>query len=375
MFSYLDNSATTPLCRQAVEQMTKALTEIWGNPSSLHSVGTAAHILLEDSRKTVSEKLGCLPGELIFTCGGTQSNNIAIFGAVNANKKRGKKVITSVVEHPSVAKAFDRLEKDGYEVVRIGTDKFGRIDLSELESQIDEKTILVSLMAVNNELGTIEPVDKVKAIIKKAGSPALLHVDAVQAFGKLDFTPQKLGADLVSISSHKIHGPKGAGALYVKNGVRIVSPVVGGGQEKDIRPGTEPMPAIAGFAAAAQQLNPKRSLNEITSLYSNFILRLKSIDGVVINSPSDALPYIANISLPGYPSEVVLNFLSDMGICVSSGSACSKGHKSPVLTAAGLDSALIASSVRVSLSRFTTKEELDYFIEGIEKIFKSVRKK
>ena len=375
MEAYLDNSATTFVCKQAADKMMYAVNNLWGNPSSLHQKGIEAAQLLSDARKAVSKVLCCDEKEIYFTSGGTQGNNIAVFGAANALKRKGNKVITTAVEHPSVSKAFDRLESEGFEVVRLGVDRFGKVNLEELKSALDEKTILVSMMAVNNELGTVEPIEEAAKIIKASKSPALFHVDAVQAFGKLPLNVNKIGCDMMTVSSHKIHGPKGAGALYLKSAVRIVSPVLGGGQEKDIRPGTEPMPAIAGFFGATQALCIKESLEKLTLLRDEFVSSLKNINGIFINSADDSLPYIVNISLPGLPSEAVLNLLSDMEIYVSSGSACAKGHKSPVLTAAGLESNLINSSIRISLSRFTTKEELDYFISGITTALKIIRRK
>lgn len=373
--AYLDNSATTRVCSEAIDCMLDCLNNNWGNPSSLHEKGIQAEDLLERARKTVAGAIGCEPSEIVFTSGGTQSNNIAVFGAVEAAKRKGNKIITSAVEHPSVMKAFDRLESEGYEVVRLRVDRFGRVDLEQLKNELDEKTVLVSVMAVNNELGTIEPTREISALIKKSGCPALFHVDAVQAFGKIPLSVRSLGVDLMSISSHKIHGPKGAGALYVKKGVRLVSPVVGGGQERDLRPGTEPMPAIAGFAGAVSALTVQKSLEKITALRNQTVEKLKNMDGVVLNSPDDALPYIINLSLPGLPSEAVLNLLSNRNIYVSSGSACAKGHKSPVLTAAGLDTERINSSLRISFSRFTEETEIEMLLDGINKALSTLRRK
>lgn len=374
MEAYLDNSATTPLCKEAVDEMINSVNNLWGNPSSLHQKGIEAEELLSKARKTVAETICAADKEIVFTSGGTQSNNIAVFGAAYALRRLGNKVITTSVEHPSVSKAFDRLQSEGFEVVRLSVDSFGKINLDELKNALDKNTVLVSIMAVNNELGTVEPIEEAGKLVK-ALSPALFHVDAVQAFGKIPLDVRKIGCDLMSISSHKIHGPKGAGALYVKNGTKLRPFVVGGGQEKDIRPGTEPMPAIAGFYGAVKALDIKNSLQKTTLLKDDFINKLKQLDGVHINSSEDALPYIVNFSLLSLPSETVLNLLSDMGIYVSSGSACSKGHQSPVLTAAGLDQKLINSSLRISLSRLTTKEELDYLISGIKTALKVIRRK
>lgn len=375
MGAYLDNSATTKVCEKSKQNMLYAIENCWGNPSSLHEKGIEADTLLLKARETVAKALSCERDEIFFTSGGTEGNNLAVFGAAYAGRRKGNRVITSAVEHPSVQKAFDRLEKEGFEVIRIGTDAYGEIDFDALTDAVNEKTVLVSIMAVNNEVGTIQPVDKIASLIKRKHSPALFHIDAVQAFGKIPINVKKLGADLMTVSSHKIHGPKGVGALYIKKGTKLTPVTVGGGQERDIRPGTEPMPAIAGFMGAVEGLTVKASLSNITDLRDSFIGELTKREGIVINSPMYALPYIINISLPGYRSETLLNFFSDCGIYVSSGSACAKGHKSHVLTAMNLPDSLIDSSLRISLSRFTAKEELDYFLEMLDKAMKVIMKK
>lgn len=375
MTAYLDNSATTFLCENAKKEMTNCIENCWGNPSSLHQVGIDADMLLLSSRKALAKALKCDPDEVVFTSGGTEGNNLAVFGAAYANRRKGNRVITTKIEHPSVLNAFKRLEEEGFEVIYIGTDSSGHLDMNALEEAVNEKTVLVSIMAVNNEVGTVQPVEALSGIVKRKNSPALIHVDAVQAFGKLPLNPKKWGIDLMTVSSHKIHGPKGVGALFIKKGTKIRPVAVGGGQEKDIRPGTEPMPAIAGFYGAVAELTTEKSLEKITALRNSFVEKLRSIEGVTVNSPDDALPYIVNLSLKGLRSETVLNLLSDMEIYVSSGSACAKGHKSHVLTAMGLKDDVIDSSLRVSMSRFTTEEELDYFIEGIERAFKVIMKK
>lgn len=375
MTAYLDNSATTKMCPEAKEKMLEAIESSWGNPSSLHEKGVDAEILLRNARKTVAKALSCDEGEVVFTSGGTEGNNLAVFGAAYQNRRKGNRVVTSKIEHPSVMKAFERLSEEGFEVIYIGTDSFGNIDMKELENAVNEKTVLVSIMAVNNEVGTVQPVEELAKIVRAKKAPALIHIDAVQAFGKIPLTPKKWGIDLMTVSSHKIHGPKGVGALFVKKGTRLRPVTVGGGQEGDIRPGTEPMPAIAGFSGAVEALNVKKSYAQLEELRNGFVAELRQIDGVSVNSPENALPYIVNISLEGLRSETVLNFLSDMGIYISSGSACAKGHKSYVLTAMGLSDKTIDSSIRVSLSRFTTKEELQYFIEGITKAMKVIMKR
>ena len=375
MEAYLDNSATTKPCNGAKKRLNEALDLLWGNPSSLHEKGLSAQLLLEDARDAVSKVISCEKSELYFTSGGTESNNIAVFGATHAMQRKGKRVVVSSVEHPSVAKAFDALEKDGFEVVRLPVDRFGLVSYESLLEAIDEKTVLVSMMAVNNELGTIEPIEKLSRAVKAKNSPALIHVDAVQAFGKIPLNVKKLKIDLMSVSAHKIHGVKGAGALFIRKGVRLAPHIFGGGQEKDIRPGTEPLPAIAAFYGAVEELGTAQSLKKLTALRDGFVSVLSALDGVVINSSADSLPYIVNISLPHLPSEAVLNFLSSRGVYVSSGSACAKGHQSPVLTAAGLEKERVDSSLRISLSRFTTEQELEMCIDGLSEALGTIRRK
>ena len=373
--AYLDNSATTKPCPGARKRLLEAVDLLWGNPSSLHQKGLEAQLLLEEARTCIAKCLSCRESELYFTSGGTESNNLAVFGAANAMKRKGNKIVVSSVEHPSVSRAFDKLESDGFTVVRLPVDRFGVVPVEEIENAVDESTVLVSMMAVNNELGSVEPVEALSRIVKEKHSPALIHVDAVQAFGKLPLNVKKLGVDLMSVSAHKIHGTKGAGALFVKASVRLAPHIFGGGQEKNVRPGTEPLPAIAAFFGAAEELDVKKSLPAVTALRDGFVKKLSALDGVVINSGADALPYIVNISLPGRPAEAVLNFLSSRGIYVSSGSACAKGRRSPTLTAAGLESERVNSSLRISLSRFTTEDELDFCLEGIEEALRAIRKK
>ena len=372
---YLDNSATTKPCPGARKRLLEAVDLLWGNPSSLHQKGLEAQLLLEGARAFIAKCLSCRESELYFTSGGTESNNLAVFGAAKAMKHNGKRIVVSSVEHPSVSRAFDKLESDGFTVVRLPVDRFGVVPVEEIENAVDESTVLVSMMAVNNELGSVEPVEALSRIVKEKHSPALIHVDAVQAFGKLPLNVKKLGIDLMSVSAHKIHGTKGAGALFVKDSVHLAPHIFGGGQEKNVRPGTEPLPAIAAFFGAAEELDIKKSLPAVTALRDGFVKKLSALDGVVINSGADALPYIVNISLPGRPAEAVLNFLSSRGIYVSSGSACAKGHRSPTLTAAGLESERVNSSLRISLSRFTTADELDFCLEGIEEALRAIRKK
>jgi len=362
---YLDNSATTPVCAAAAAAVAEALTETWGNPSSIHTKGVHAHRLLENARAAVAEKLACSPEEIYFTSGGTESNNIAVFGAAKALKKRGNRIVTSCVEHPSVLEPVKRLEEDGFEIVRLPVDAQGKISESNLFEAVNDKTILVSIMSVNNEVGSMQPVEAAHQAVMAAGAPALVHCDAVQSFGKLALSPAA-GIDLMSISAHKIHGPKGAGALYIRKGVHLLPPFAGGTQEGRIRPGTEPLPAIAGFAAAAAELpEPGAALRKALTLRQYLLEGLEGLCAYAVNSPPDALPYVTNISFIGIKSEPMLNFLASRGVYVSSGSACAKGRRSKVLTAMGLDDDRLESPVRISFSRFTETSDIDALLEGV----------
>ena len=366
MEAYLDNSATTPLCAEAQKSMQEALHKNWGNPSSLHRVGLDAEHLLNQSRAAIAATLACSPGEITFTSGGTEANNLAIFGAATARRRQGRRIVTSAIEHSSVAESAAELQNRGYEVVCLGVDPAGRVPESELARTINKETILVSLMAVNNETGTAQPIDAIRRTVRYAGAPALIHCDAVQAFGKVPVYPARLGCDLLTVSSHKVHGPKGAGALYIRKGVRVNPILFGGTQEQSLRPGTESLPAIAGFAAAAKAIpDHKQTLAYVKNLRDRLLDGLVAMDGVELNSPADALPHITNLSVPGLPSEAMLNFLSARGVHVSSGSACAKGKKSRVLRAMNLPDNRIASALRVSLSRYTTWEEIDAFLSGL----------
>ncbi|MBO5934814.1 MAG: cysteine desulfurase [Clostridia bacterium] len=372
---YLDNSATTKVCREAADAMMKMLTENYGNPSSLHSKGVEASKALENARQNLADALSCSKDEIFFTTSGTTANNTAIFGAVNANRRKGNRIITTSLEHPSVNECMKRLEEQGFEVIRLRPDMHGAFSPMELMNAINNKTILVSIMAVNNEIGTINPINQIKTALKRASSDALIHVDAVQAFGKIPLNPSKTGIDLLTVSSHKIHGPKGAGALYIRKGVKIHPHVLGGGQEKGIFSGTEAIPAIVGFGAAVKSLpNITQELADIKSVRDHFVHEVTKIGGVHINSPENALPYIINLSVLGVPSQTIVNSLSEQGIYVSAGSACKKGHRSEVLTAIGLDSKRIDSAIRISLSRYTTKHDMDEVVKALDKIVLRIRR-
>lgn len=372
---YLDNSATTKPCEKSVKKALEMMNEKFGNPSSLHIYGFNAKKELDSARHTLSSFLGCEDKEVFFTPSGTVANNTAIFGTANARRREGKKVITTMLEHPSVFKCFENLEEQGYEVVFLKPDSNGKISLDELSNAVDDNTILVSVMAVNNEVGSIQDFSKIKGIIKNKKSKAYFHCDAVQAFGKIQIKPKKLGIDLMSMSAHKIHGIKGSGALFVSNSVRISPYILGGGQENGMISGTESTPLICAFAEAVNDIgNVDKNLHNVAVVRDYFVDKIKEIDKVYINSPQDALPYIINISVEGVPSQVMLNSLSAMGIYVSAGSACAKGHRSDVLTAMGVSPAGIDSAIRISLSKITTEKDMDLLYNGIVETINRVRR-
>ena len=372
--AYLDNSATTKPCGEAIEAVVSALETGWGNPSSLHYSGVSASALLEKARHSVAASLGCDDDEIYFTSGGTESNNLALTGAAKKMRRFGSRIVSTAIEHPSVYDTLGALQKEGFEIIRLPVDGYGRVSEEALYEAVTPDTVLISMMYVNNEVGTVLPVRAARRAAARAKSPALIHCDAVQAYGKLEVRPKSLGVNLMTVSSHKIHGPKGAGALYVGRDVSILPSVFGGGQEQKLRPGTQPMPAIAGFGAAAAALTDiKGELLRITELRDYMIERFREEGGIAVNSPGDALPYITNISVLGIKSEPMLNFLSSKGICVSSGSACSKGKKSRVISEMGLPRERAETPLRISFSSFTSKEEIDYLTEMISLGKKEIR--
>lgn len=374
MHCYLDNSATTKPCQAATDAALRAMTDVYGNPSSLHECGFAALNMLETARGEVAKALSADSAEIYFTPSGTAANNTALFGA--AKMKRGGKIVTTAFEHPSVENCMRRLAEQGFTVVRLLPDANGNISAEQFENAIDEQTVLVSLMAVNNEVGSILPFDKIAGILRRKKSSALLHVDAVQGFMKLPIVPKRSGIDLLSVSAHKIHGLKGAGALYVRQGLHIQPYLVGGGQENGLVSGTQAIPAVAAFGAATAAAGDIRKNGErAATLRDRLLVLLREIEGIRINSPENALPYIVNISVEGIPSQVSVNYLSSQGVYVSAGSACAKGHRSPVLTAMGLSSAEIDTALRISLSRETTEEEIDACVHAITTEVQTLRKK
>ena len=371
---YLDNSATTKPCAAAINRISQALQTNWGNPSSLHSLGVDAEILLNKARETVANKINSNPNEIIFTSCGTEANNLAILSALH-RKNRGNRVITTAIEHPSVLETVKRLEDEGFEVIRLSVDKNGIIDLKQLEQALNSKTVLVSIMLVNNEIGSIEPISDVAKLIKDLAPNAFFHCDAVQAFCKIPINVKTLGVDLLSASAHKIHGPKGIGFLYCKKGINIKPLISGGGQEMNLRSGTEAMPAIAGLLGALEEMpNPNNLTQNIAELNRYARELSEKCPFIEINSPKDALPYILNISVMGYRSETMLHFLESKNIFVSSGSACAKGEASYVLTAIGLNRARSDSALRLSFSRQNTKEDIDLTFAAINEAASKLRR-
>lgn len=365
---YLDNSATTKPCIQAVEAMTKAMTEDWGNPSALYSFGIDTARELRSARHQVAAALGAEPERVFFTSGGTEADNWAVFGTVKRMGKRGKHIIATAMEHHAILNCTKDLEAQGYEVTYLKPDSMGRITVEDLKSALRKDTILVSVMMVNNEVGSVMPISSMAKLTHKLCPDAIFHTDAVQGFLKVPFQAKTLGADLISISSHKIHGPKGAGALYISPRLKSFPPLLlGGGQEGGYRSGTEGTPAIFGFAAAAEATSKafREDISREKELISFLAEKLSSLPGVVINGAHEA-PHILSVSIPGVPTQNSINILQDAGICVSAGSACAKGHRSHVLTAMGISPEIIDCTFRVSLCKESTREELVMLVQTIK---------
>lgn len=380
---YIDNSATTKPYPQVTETMMKYMEEYFGNPSSMYQLGLDSEKAVKHARKQVEEAMGAGNGTLIFTSGGTEADNTAIFGAARALRRRGNRIITSAVEHPAVLECCKRLEQDGYDVVYVGVDDKCRLDLERLEDAIDENTILVSLMQVNNEAGTIMPVDAVKDLMKKKNAPGWFHCDAVQSFGKLQ-VPES--ADLISVSSHKIHGPKGAGALFVRKGIHLPALIEGGGQEHGNRSGTENVPAITGFGTAAEiSAKDRDEERQRVSVMRRALLKgLKdNLEDLRINSVEEdgvasgqCCSSILNISFLGTRGEVLLHTLEQDGIYVSTGSACSSNKKgqSHVLGAMGLKDKEIEGALRFSFGRFNEIDEMEIVVDKVTAAVKRFRR-
>ncbi len=364
---YLDNSATTKPCAEAVAAMQEALTNAWANPSALYSFGIDAAHALRSARSRVAAALGAEPDRVFFTSGGTEADNWAIFGAIGRMGKRGKHILTTAVEHPAILNCMKQLEAQGFEVTYLQPDSLGNISLADFKAALRKDTILISVMMVNNETGAVMPIGQMAKLTRRVCPDAIFHTDAVQGFLKVPFQAKSLGADLISISAHKVHGPKGAGALYIHPRLKSFPPLIfGGGQENNLRSGTEATPAIAGFAAACAACSAtfREDISREKQLLQGCIEKLSRLDGVVINGSHEA-PHILSLAIPGVPTQNSINILQDAGICVSAGSACAKGHRSHVMTAMNLSPAVIDGSFRVSLCRDTTEAELDRLVAVI----------
>ncbi len=364
---YLDNSATTQVLPAVAEKALAAMVEEYGNPSSLHTRGFRARKLVEEARALVAARLGAQPEEVFFTSGGTEANNLALFGAAEARRHLGRRIVTTAAEHDSVLGPCGALERQGFEVVYVKPDSSGCLPEQALFDAVDGDTILVSVMLVNNETGAVFPVEAAARAIRRAKAPALIHVDAVQAFGKLPFTVKKLGADLLTLSGHKLHAPKGVGALYVKKGTRLLPQLLGGGQERSLRSGTESVPLLCALGEAVRLLPPpQEALEQAAALNALLRRRLGEIPGVRIHSPEEGLPHVLNFSTGRVRGETMLHFLAQRGVYVSSGSACGKAKPSHVLQAMGLPRDQVETALRASFSRFSTQEDVEALAEGLK---------
>ncbi len=376
---YLDNAATTAVLPEVLNTMEKLFTEDYGNPSSLHKKGFEAERRLSGAKAALAQYLKCSEKELIFTSGGTESDNMAIIGAALKHQRLGRHIISTAIEHPAVSAPLDYLKEQGYEVEKLSVDSDGLIDLNELESKLRADTILVSIMHVNNEIGTIEPVEKAGELIKKKNPACLFHVDDIQGFGKLPLIPSRSHIDLLSASAHKLHGPKGVGLLYKSKDV-LISPIIfGGGQQNGLRSGTENVPGIAGFAEAIKLLNSeyREKLLGLSELRDFFVRGLSGINGTKVNGPSEKIaPHIVSLSVYGVRSEVLLHALENKGIYVSSGSACSsnKPAVSPTLKAIGAPKEALDSTIRFSFSIHTKKSDLEYALKTLHELIPELRR-
>ena len=375
MSIYLDNAATTKPCGEAVSAAVDAMTENYGNPSSLHRAGLDAQLAVDRARKAIAASIGVDSSEIYFTSGATESNNLALRGISAAYGRKRRKIVISSVEHASVDETASALEKNGFEIVRISPRDDGRFYADDFISACDENTCLVSMMLVNNETGYIMPVRETFMAVKRSFPEIITHCDCVQGYMKLPIKAASLGADLISLSAHKIHGVKGVGAIYIKKGVRVIPIVTGGKQEKGIRSGTESVPLIAAFGAAVDKFRPTiaERYERVSQLKSHLLGKMGGIENVAVNSPFDGSPYVINISAVGKRSEIMLHFLESKGIYVSSGSACSKGQQSGVLGEFGISGKRADGAVRISITAQTTEEELDEFAEALAEGMTKIR--
>lgn len=380
MEAYLDNSATTSCSKAATDKMVALLTEDYGNPSSMHMKGVIAEKYITEAKKKIAKTLKVEEKELVFTSGGTESNNLAIIGSALANKRAGMHVITTSIEHASVTNPFIWLSENGFEVTYLGVDENGQIRLDELKEAIRPDTILVSIMHVNNEIGALQPIEEAGKVIKAVNPKCLFHVDAIQSYGKMTIFPKKWNVDMLSVSGHKIHGPKGSGFLFIKDKTKVKPLIHGGGQQKGMRSGTENVPAIAGLAVAAEEMYQSLEENRehLFALRDYFIEEVEKLDGVSVNGKKDhdSAPHIVSVSIEGVRAEVILHTLEDRNIYVSAGSACASNKPaiSSTLQSIGLKKHLLDSTIRFSFSIHTTKEELDYALEVMRETIPMLQK-
>ena len=377
---YLDNSATTRCFDEVGQYVQKIMCEDYGNPSSMHHKGVEAEKYLRYARETIARLLKVNEKEILFTSGGTESDNIALIGTAMANHRRGRHLITTQIEHPAILQTMQYLEEQGFEVTYLKVDGQGRIDLQELEGAIREDTILVSIVHTNNEIGTVEPIAEAGALIKRCNPQTYFHVDAVQGFGKFPIYPSRMHVDMLSVSGHKIHGPKGVGFLYIKDGTKIHPIIYGGGQQKGMRSGTENVPGIAGLAMASEMIyrDLEQDRMQMYRLREELIEGALKIEDVKVNGcrEGEFAPHIVSLSVAGVRSEVMLHALEDRGIYISAGSACASNrpHTSATLKAIGVEKGLLDSTLRFSLSVFTTEEEIQYTVQALHELIPMLRR-
>ena len=377
---YLDNSATTRCSERAKDLMVKVLMEDYGNPSSLHMKGVEAENYIKEAKKKIAKTLKVDEKEILFTSGGTESNNTALIGAALANKRAGNHIITTSIEHASVSAVTGYLEELGFRVTYLKVDADGIISLDELREAVCEDTILVSMMMVNNEIGAVEPIKEAIKVIKEKNPNTLVHVDAIQAYGKYHIFPKKLGIDMLSVSGHKIHAPKGTGFLFIKDKTKVKPLIYGGGQQKGMRSGTENVPGVAALGEAAEEIyeNFEEKIDHLYQIKQRFVEGVLKIEGVSVNGKTgrDSAPQIVSVSIDGVRSEVMLHTLEDRKIYVSAGSACSsnKPSVSHTLTNIGLKGSLLDSTIRFSFSVHTTEEEIDYALEVMNEVVPKLRR-
>jgi cysteine desulfurase len=380
MEAYFDNSATTRVFDSVKDVVVKVMTEDYGNAAAKHLKGVEAENYIKEARSIIAKTLKVQDKEILFTSGGSESNNMALIGTAQAYKRAGNHIISSNIEHASVYRPLEYLEEQGFEVTYLPVDHQGHIDLKELEGALRPETILVSIMYVNNEIGSVEPIEEISKVIKKKNPDTLLHVDAIQAYGKLEIYPKRQGIDLMSVSGHKLHGPKGVGFLYIGEGVKIKPLIYGGGQQKGLRSGTENVPGVAGLGEAVKEVftNHQEKLDNLYGLKDYFMTRIQELDGVWLNSQPgrESAPQIVSVSFEGIRSEVLLHALEEKEIYVSSGSACSINHPgvSGALKGIGVKKELLDGTLRFSFGLFNTREEIDYAMEALKELLPILRR-